>query len=377
MLYIFWPLLTRNFSPTEFSVRRKDGKAMYFLRTRLLRSSLPVTLFFFAVGPGSVVPQNLPTPQNAPSRTTQRTIVAEGDPLPILLQPRLLSQARWAWGRMVGIEQNSVNDPLLFTVRTGEPPERLRFTIPDSGHIFVYDVASGPDGSVALSGSAYTADGKHGVFIAWIAPDRKSQTVSRTWPYVPYKITFAGDGNIWAVGWILDPPSHDQNAHFNVFKVFDPSGRVLNTFTPRARTAADTSRNAVSSSHLRASQDRIGWLTNGMEYIEFALDGREVGRFEGPAFAENRTATFRSLAVSDKNDVMISVSEQRKLNIWGLDRQRHGWTPHTLGPDSEITSGQLLGFDGSFTVADVVDRKMSRTRGQGRILQTYRVSDVQ
>jgi hypothetical protein len=155
------------------------------------------------------------------------------------------------------------------------------------------------------------------------------------------------------------------------------SGAVLNTFTPRAAAAPDLGHNAVDSSELRASADRVAWLTNGMEYIEFSLDGRELDRFEGPAFPGNRAARFRSLALSASNEVIIGVAERGTWNIWALDRQKRAWViTHIVAGIEQPTFGRLLGFDGSSVIADVEDREMLRTRGQPRVLRRYTISSA-
>ncbi|MBI1788858.1 MAG: hypothetical protein HYR60_15065 [Acidobacteria bacterium] len=301
----------------------------------------------------------------------RRAIVPDGDPLPIFLQPQALLTARWAWGRLVGVEENESNEPLLYAIRSDEPPERIRFAIPGSGFTRVYDVAAGPDGTVALSGSAYSADGKAGTFVAWIAPDRKSQTVSRTWPYVPFKLTLAADGSIWTVGWILPPPGINAGSQNNVLKRFDKTGRERSTFTLRARPRPD-SRDAVMSSELRASGDRIGWLTNGMEYIELSLGGRELDRFEAPAVP--RPSDVLSLALSVDNEVVIGTVGGGKWNIWALDRERRAWIPSSVSGSEEPALGRLRGFDGPSLVADFVDLRLIRTRGHGGVLQRFRIS---
>jgi len=349
---------------------RKDNKVTCLWHSRSFQTIPPWILLFFWAGLGSAVPQVLRTQKGHP------TIVSHGDPLPIFLQPRALLQARWVGGRMVGIEENDSHDPQLYTVTTDGPPERIRFVIPDSGHIRINDVAAGPDGALALGGSAYAADGKFGTFIAWIAPDRRSQTVTRTWPYVPWRITLAADGSIWTAGWVKDPPSRDVKMQFNVIKRFDQTGRVLTTSAPRARAAPEEGRgDAVGGfSFLRASSDRVGWLTNGMEYIEFSLDGREIDRFEDTALMEHRRHASLSLALSSDNQVMIGVVVNRRdWTIWALDRERRAWIRHDVTGPGEPTWGHLLGFDGPFLVADVIDSKMRRTRGLQQIVQRYKV----
>jgi len=60
----------------------------------------------------------------------------------------------------------------------------------------------------------------------------------------------------------------------------------------------------AAASFLRASRDRIGWFTRGPEYIEFSLNGLEIGRYDRPAGAGEWDIT--GIAISDENEVIAS-----------------------------------------------------------------------
>jgi hypothetical protein len=51
---------------------------------------------------------------------------------------------------------------------------------------------------------------------------------------------------------------------------------------PDAKARAAAGNEADSPSRLVSSNDRVGWMTNGSEYIEFSLDGTILQRFDGP-----------------------------------------------------------------------------------------------
>ena len=173
----------------------------------------------------------------------------------VFVQPRALVVMDWGWNSL-GVEQNDVRDPLLYSIDQEGKLDRFPFTIPGAGFIRVYSIAAGPEGSLAVSGSAYDADGRAGTFVARIAPDRKSQTVTRTWPYVPDVITLAPDGTVWAAGWVLQEETNEPTL-FNVIKHFDSSGKVLGTLVLPARGIPSYRRNGVSYSRLKASRDRL------------------------------------------------------------------------------------------------------------------------
>jgi hypothetical protein len=144
------------------------------------------------------------------------------------------------------------------------------------------DISASRAGEIAVIGSAYTSDGRGTTFVGRILADRQHQTITRVWPYCPMAVTFAADGTIWTIGHLKDDANTTIRA-YSVLRRFDASGKMLGS-----TNVSLAERTTQGLSHLRSSPDRVGWLTHGLEYIEFSLDGNEIARYDGPEGASDR-----------------------------------------------------------------------------------------
>lgn len=281
------------------------------------------------------------------------TLVPDGEILESFRQPGVLAWGRWDWGRVVGIEDSDTKEPLAIIADREGRVERVRVAIPEAGYMSIRGISGDTDGALALTGSANSAGGRRGGFVAWISPDRQRQTVIRTWPFFGEAVALAPDGVIWTAGFVVDE-TQPRNTQYNVFKRFDSSGKVLGTFAVRAEGRPHAGWNATEVSRLKASQDRVGWLTNAMEYIEFALNGRQLNRFPPPAVSRTFQYSDLSLALDgDDNRVLTAAKDEGRLKVWALDRERTVWVPVQFGEAEHPRSGLLLGFDsGALLAAD-------------------------
>src|SRR5437660_1708268 len=180
---------------------------------------------------------------------------------------------------MVVYDRNHSNDPIIFTMDRDVRRDESVFTISDAGLINLRDIAHSRNGEIAVVGSAYTSDNQGACFIARISADRQHQTVKTTSPYCALVVTFASDDTIWTIGpsgiWAL-----------NILQRFDQSGRMLASVTLQVKGAR-----TQSTSYLRSSRDRVVWFTRDGEYVEWSLDGTEIGRYSGPKVSAERDIT--------------------------------------------------------------------------------------
>jgi hypothetical protein len=296
----------------------------------------------------------------------QMVLVPDGDFLQFLGLPRGGISSRWDWGTLVGIGEPATNPPLLYAVNREGQMEQIALTIPDSGYTLVRGAAGGPDGAIVATGSAFSADGRRSGFLAWIAPDRKRQTVVRTWPFFGDVVTIAPDGIIWAIGWTEDEEDR-RNTQFNVLQRFDSSGRLLSSSVVSARGRPGLGGRAFGLSELKATRDRVGWLTNGLEYIELSLGGHETQRFPPPPVSEPDLVSF-SLALNEENEVLVGARDRAtdKWQVWVLQRAARTWTPFEIRGAKHPKWGRLLGFDGgSLILTD-----------EHRVVRRYRVDET-
>ena len=177
----------------------------------------------------------------------------------------------WTGSVFAQLDDTSEAAPVLRAFdRDGKQVLNLLITIPDVKFIQVFDYARGFDGSLAISGTGYSGDGRAAAFLTWISSDGQQQKVVRTSPYVAYVVGVATDGTIWTAGWeivdgVLVNPNHDMIRHF------DPSGRLLGSFIPRSSLKVYENRvHPAERSHLVVSHDRVGWYSElSRVYIEF------------------------------------------------------------------------------------------------------------
>jgi hypothetical protein len=267
----------------------------------------------------------------------------------------------WSGQALIGVEDNQSNGPLIYLIDRDGGRDHFSFAIPDAGIIYVHGLAMSPDGTVAIVGGAVSGDSRAASFVALVPPGRKGQTVVRTWPYVPWAVAFVPDGSLWTVGNTFHDTA-DRLVKVNIMSHFDSAGKLLGSFPVKSRLGPG--REVTQNSLLRASSDRIGWFTSGMEYIEFSFDGRELGRYEGP---ETRAAMiWASLALSGDNEVLFGTIQDAKRATWTLDRETHRWIPVQFQDTSLSAWGHLLGFDGGTLVTTAGLHEMRRYKGAGK-----------
>jgi hypothetical protein len=208
------------------------------------------------------------------------------------------------------------------------------------------------DGSVAVAGGALNPKSVGTKFIAWISPDRKRQTVTQVYPLVPEAVAVGSDDAIWIAGTLFDDEKRTAIA-YDVIRRYSPSGNLLSSVSVPGLRPGRGAALAAGYSQLQASSDRVGWFTGGDQYVEFSLDGKEIGRFEGPpGWGEPGMpmpeSAFDRLAVSANNQVVVcGVSHDRNsMILLTLDRLTRAWAPVSLPGEGTPYLGRLLGFDG-------------------------------
>jgi hypothetical protein len=250
---------------------------------------------------------------------------------------------QYSGGMVVSCDPCRAKEPILFTVDRQNRRDELVFELKGSGYISVNGIAAGPDGALAVAGYGISDDSRIAPFIALISPDRKSQVVNRTWPFLPYAVTVAPDGTVWAVGPI---EAADANVYLNdnVLRHYDPSGRLLATATVKARRGKDDSIVSVVS-NLMASSDRVGWMTLACEYIEFSFDAKELGRYDCPPGRMN-SQDWAGVALNAGNDVVLGAKRNAPFAPLELDRATRTWDPVAVPAGYALESHWILGFDG-------------------------------
>ena len=280
--------------------------------------------------------------------------------IPALFEMTGSVMPRWSGRALIGIQDNESSGPLIYTIDKDGRKDRFSFAIPDAGVIYMHGFAMSSDGTVALVGGASSGDSRVSSFLALVSPDRKRQTVVRTWPYVASEVVFVPDGSMWTVGYTFHD-TEDRIVKPNTLSHFDSAGKLLASFEVTAKSRGGNGRTAANNSFLRASHDRMGWFTNGMEYIEFSFDGKERDRFDGPEAGDVMAAIRRaSFALSDDSEVLFGTILNDRRSTWALDREQRRWVPVQFQDASLPDWGYLLGFDGRTLVSTGRFREMRR-----------------
>ncbi len=256
------------------------------------------------------------------------------------------------------VDFDGTNLPVIRAIDREGRDEAIALEIPGARDIHVSDYAAGFDGAIAAVGYALSADSQIGYYLVWVSPDRKRRTVIRLSPYVAQRVALAGDGAIWTIGGIRTDNRDRSKAQGPVLKRFDSSGKVLASSFPNGRAKANIAPDASSLSYLFASPDRVGWFTNGNQFIEFALDGRELGRFDGPAGLDRDQTS--GVAMDAENDVFAGDRRDGRFEVWRLNRSKRAWEPVSLNWPGKPRFSMIMGFDGTTLITWEHNQKMHR-----------------
>ncbi len=273
----------------------------------------------------------------------------------------LIGHMRWTSNRLAGCDY-CTSQPILWAVDRQGYREAVAFAIPGADYTSIWDVASGPDGSLVAVGFAISGDDRMGTFIVWISPDTTRQVVTRVWPYAPNVVTVAPDGTIWTVGPVMT--DHSGPKYTNVLRRYAPSGQLLASTIVRGVRKNNGGTYVVSEvSALMASQDRIGWLTQACQYLEFSFEAVQLGSYACPN-GYRRINDVSGVALSSADDLLVGGEWLAPLAPLELDRAADTWKPVPVYQDSGKTQ-MLLGFDGPTLVTSAMSSSMRRYTWSG------------
>jgi hypothetical protein len=268
-----------------------------------------------------IVAASLATP--APSQT-HLLLTHESEQKAFFLNDAYFLLPPWEAGGLLALDGNHTDDPVIVRVDRDALVERIGLSFPEGRYLFVSDLAGASDGTIAAAGASLSNDGRIESFLIRIGRDRDQKTVWRLQPYVPHAVTIVPGGGFCTVGWVRN--GADEPTQYNVMKRYDSSGKLLTTSVVKAKSKFG--RDATTNSMLRSSNDRIGWLTNGNEYIEFDLDGHELGRYPPPPGSTSKPFS-NMIAMSEKSEVLAAARDGVSLKISWLDRPNGVW--HAVG----------------------------------------------
>ena len=253
----------------------------------------------------------------------------------------------WHGDLLIGVESDTTAAPLIYAIDRSGRRDTFTLEIPSATRVNVHGYATAADGTIAVTGVAVSEASQATTFLAIVQPERKTQLLVRTEPYAAWAVTFVPDGSIWTAGYTFDFGKR-RTIEPNIVVHFDRDGRQLQRFPVIAKARFGPGAPAsLQFSHLRASSDRIGWLTNGLEYIEFSFDGRELERYPGPNVQDpDKVAMWDGFGLSPDNQAVLGATIDKKLHVWELDREKREWAPVQVEDNDLSPVSRLLGLDG-------------------------------
>ncbi len=266
--------------------------------------------------------------------------------------PAWQASPQWSGKLLLQKQDDRTKSPLIDAVSLDGVRERIPFELPDAGLVQIDCMSGGADGSILVGGVALSTDSRGALFLAWISPDRKRRTVIRTEPFRSMAVTVAADGTIWAAGLKWDNVNRVNIAQ-NVLQRYDVSGKLLTSvLVPAAKAFVPSLGDATMGSYLLASADRVGWLTSGLQYIEYSLDGQEIGRFDGPPGV---SLGRPYVALSKDNHLVMgpvrsAANAAGKPQVLELDRRGRTWAPVSMPDQVKGSVSYVRCFDGTTLV---------------------------
>lgn len=258
---------------------------------------------------------------------------------------------KWSGGALVVADDKN---PALSTIHTfgkdGYLLSSTPFAIPESSRVRIASFARSSDGTLAVVGSAYTADSRGSLYLAAISPDGQRQQIIRLKPFAPFEVAISSDGTYWVAGREL-VDGREVNPSHKVIRRYSASDGEIGAYIPRSSLTSYRHGHPAHDSFLVPSGDRVGWYSNiAREYIEFSLDGLVLTRVAGlPLDLPDRVT---GLALCDDGRVFASVTRIVKTpvawEVFNLDRTSGTWKVVPVTGDFAAGGiGTLYGCDGN------------------------------
>jgi hypothetical protein len=277
----------------------------------------------------------------------------------------------WGGHALLNLIVNETRTPVLDSITADGLTEEVRFSIPDWTRLTVVSLWGGEDGEIVAGGFGITDQIEPKSFVVRIARDRTQQTNIPVENLAIQAMTVGPSGVIWALGSGKDQETGDP--HRNILTRLSPTGKVLSSTI--LDVPGKPSYTVAYPTGMRASSDRVGWLTLGNDYVEFGTDGTEMTHVAGPASAPN-DMYGTAFALSYANTALISKVVRGKkpkdlttLKIWTLDRVQQSWFLSESASGAFPTSTSIYGFDGETLMTSGFDRQL------GQLLVRYGLSE--
>jgi hypothetical protein len=239
--------------------------------------------------------------------------------------------------------------------RNGDLAASSKLEEPEDAEYHISDFDRFSDGSIVAAGlpSPYTDISP---FLAFLAPDGKTEHIVRTGAYFPYHVVVAGDETVWTLGYEMiqgdaKDPALDPSA--GILRQFSRSGSPMASALPQSNFRASRERARIVLGKLFAVRDRLGWYSaigGDGRYVEIPTGTIEQHVFPGlPKQAAVRwDGELDGVAATVGGEVMVSLENAGKGRLVFLfDRTTSRWIPISVPPLGGYSfTPRLLGADG-------------------------------
>jgi hypothetical protein len=288
---------------------------------------------------------------------------------------------KWSHGMFLYMDSGvNARPPSFYTLdREGKLITSATLSIPDAAQFWFADFDRWTDGAIVFAGGSYSSYGEAAPFIAWLSSDGQTERVMRTAPYYVYRLSAAPDGTVWTLGYeMINHNTKDPslNPDAGVLRHFDRTGRLIGSALPQSTFSTNRKLDYVSSGHLVATRDRLGWYTprtGKAKYIEISTGTMEVHVYPGlppNLSAEQNTAglpLIDGFTLTEAGDASLSVVDGSAgaRTAYSFDRGKSEWVrlqvpavdgyypfrPHLMGSDGDQLVFQYGSWAGFFSVS--------------------------
>jgi hypothetical protein len=264
----------------------------------------------------------------------------------------------WSNGAFVVKDGVGTNPPHFYVLnRDGHWTTHVEMISPDDLPQYTHGFGRLPNGTIVVAGSSELGYRSYSPYLAWIAEDGKTQRIVRTAPYQPELVAAAADGTVWTIGREMvhpDPTLLATNPDEHVLRHFDKNGELIESALPESQFKG-LARLRLSSGHLAATTDRLGWY-GGVGLGQYGeIDTASLTLTEYPGVAANGKNVFlvTSFALTESGAAVavVDYSGRNPQVTYALDRSTQSWVPIAVPRLGQSRyRADLLGSDGDTVV---------------------------
>lgn len=264
------------------------------------------------------------------------------------------------------VESFSKEQPnVVFYDREGAKIGTAAIWVEGASRVRLRPMAVSPRRQVLAGGSAISQDGSVIGFITITDIQGKPSLTITTNPYVPEKLVFDGDGNIWALVSLIDLDGSGRTSEYNIVRHYSGAdGKLLLEALPRSRFALDFPPAVTSGGggEVLAQSGRNGlgaFFARQNLWVEVDNAGHiaEVNitplRFRDENGRETGTPRVAcGLAYLDAGTVYACFGDNLEIGLFKLDKTKGRWVPMPgmVGPVRNAPVAALYGSEGAVLV---------------------------